>query len=238
MNGEAGDGVRLDDGARIRVGGQVALFRSPTPRGAPVAVVGGARVPRRAARPVARRPDAVGAEERRRRRRRRSRLTGALLLLFAAYQAIRYLDTKGAEPTPPIVASMFDEAPVVRSTPEEAAHEGIRAARARSTPATSTKLQEFFDGYARLAKIGARHRRGGQRAAMRLRELRPQLAAKVWKDTSHRDRGARARSGRYRSALAMLEAFEARFAGTERGARRARPLSSPSGHRRARRSTR
>jgi hypothetical protein len=107
---------------------------------------------------------------------------------------------------------MFDDAPVVRSTPEEAAHNEYERLAALDTGDVTT-LASVYDGYALLAKTG-RGTAAGTRAGMLLRELRPKLAEVEWKDASQ-EVDAAARSSRYRSALTRLEAFEQRYAGTD-----------------------
>ncbi len=213
INGAPGEGVRLADGARIRVGDQIALYRTaeavvaPATAGTPATT--GAVAPRpRTGGPAPRVSVPSGAST----TAKVLMLGGALLLVGAAYQAVRYLETKGAAPVPPVTATMLEDPPLVRSTPEEQAHAEFERLAASDT-GDLTKLADVYDGYTSLAR-SAPGTLAGERAAMRLRELRPKLAAATWKSVST-DVDAALRQSRYRTALGLLQGFEARFGGTE-----------------------
>lgn len=214
VDGVASEGGRLSDGSRVRVGGQIVLLRSPEGVVAPPTI---ASAPMRAARAPRAAPDpsATAARKSAGLAARVLGFSGAALLLFAAYQTVHYLDTKGPDPVPPITASMFVDPPVVRSTPEEQAHAEFERLAASDT-GDLTKLADLFDGYVALAKSG-RGTAAGERAALRAAELRPGLATFLL-PALERDVESAAKSARYRTALALLQGFEQRFAGTDAAA--------------------
>ena len=218
VNGAPGDGARLRDGDRIRLGEQVALFRSlETPAGSAIAAPlppAGATAeapeaprPRRAAAPMR-----ILAPKGARQAATVLSLAGASGMLLAAYQAVHYLATPGADQVPHVTASMLDsDAPAVARVDEKAA-EAYDAAAAYEHEHPED-LAGAVDRYRAVARefdtslVAAR-------ATARVSEAWPVLATREW-DRLKMGLPGLLNMKRYRQALEGLALFESRFAGTE-----------------------
>jgi hypothetical protein len=223
VNGAPGEGRRLEDGDRLRLGDHVALLRlsavvvpaiaattAPRP---PVADV----TPSPAPSPRARRAAApVQAESAKGLRAAATAITliGAGLLLIAAYLAVNHLQTPGAGKVaqiPPPVLSPRTE-PTMPRLEERAAKE--YAAAYEFELSHPTDLASAADRY--RAIVSKREYEGvanADRAAARLTELWPKVAAEAW-ITARSAVDAAATGRRFRTALSALDEFEGRFAGT------------------------
>jgi hypothetical protein len=193
----------LSDGDRLALGADVVLFRGAAP--APAALPAPVRAERR--------PDDgdVGAA-------RKSplpavfSLAGALLVLFAAYRAVRMLD----QPSPRRVPST----PVVSEPDVRVPREEERAAQALADArAYEAEHPEDVAGAVSRWRAVAREHAGtpdAVAAAERVAELWPRAGARAW-ETAKATAESFARDRRFARALEVLREHEARYAGTESG---------------------
>jgi hypothetical protein len=215
VNGAPSEGAPLGDGDRIRVGEHVALFRAApgtVPVAAPAAAApssqaGTSTRARRAgppARPVAPRSMAHTALA--------LSLVGGVLLLFAVYQAVHFLQTPGGENVPRVAFAP--------RAPTEA--ESTTRSTERATSAYEAARAFERDHGAELADVVERYRAVGRDfpgapaaafALARVTELWPRVAEQRWKEIEP-SIGGLVNSRKYRSAIEMLYEFDRRFAGT------------------------
>jgi hypothetical protein len=223
VNGAPGEGRRLADGDRLRLGEHVALFRlaaavapalAPVPDARPAAVAAvPAAAPARARRAAAPRADGESAKGLKTAATVIA-LVGAALLLVAAYVAVDRLQTPGPGPVPQIPPSVLAPRtePVVPRLEERAAKE--YAAAHEHELAHPTDLAGAAERY--RAIVMRKEYEGvayAGRAAARLTELWPKVAEQAWA-TARSAADTAATSRRFRTALQTLDEFEARNAGT------------------------
>lgn len=216
VNGAPGDGTFLADGARVRLGDQVVLFRTSatatlTPPVATLAAPAPAAAPARPRRAVAA-ARAGGVPEGSRQAARALMLFGLVLLLFAAYQAVRLLQTPGPSAVPFVTEAMTRvPEPVVPRTEEQAAK-----AYADAEAAETAAAADVEGALARYGSVVRNHpgTAAALRASAKVTELWPRLAERAWARVRPEIEAA-ARGGRYRKALAALDEFDARFGGTD-----------------------
>jgi|GEM_PF-2635262 len=211
VDGVPDDGAVLRDGSRIKIGEFVALFRLPG--GAVAAHIPPAHASASAAGPPPERPrrGAPGVPEGSKQAGRALLLSALLVFGFAAYETIRYLQTPGARAVPSVTESMtrVAEPPIPRG--ETAAANAFAAAEAYEA-AHPADREGIVARYAAVAR-----NQGGtaaaERAGARVAELWPRYAAAAWPAVREQAATA-ANQGRYRRALAALDEFDAKFAGT------------------------
>lgn len=210
VNGVPDDGAVLRDGSRIKIGEFVALFRLPGGSAAAPPPPARERAPIASAADRPRRAP-TGVPEGARQAGRALWLTALLVFGFAAYETVRYLQTPGARAVPPVTEAM-------RRVPEPVVPRGEAAATKAFAEAEAYELAspKDVDGVvARYAAL-ARNQAGtaaAERAAARVAELWPRYAAATW-PTAREQAQTAANQGKYRRALAALDEFDARFAGT------------------------
>jgi len=220
VNGAPGEGARVRDGDRLRLGDQVALFRTsqafvPPPVAtvpAPATATAASTAPRPRRAPVRPSPSS-GARQ----GARVLTVLAGVLFVFSAYQAVRLLQTPRAAAPAPVTSTMTQPVEIVLPREEQAAEDELALVEkfALEHPAEE-HLPEVVARYVGVARsrVGTA---AGQRAAAHVSEAWPHLADYAWKGTSL-ETDAAAQSGKYRRAVVALASFDAKFAGTEKGA--------------------
>lgn len=216
VDGTPGDGVALVDGARIRIAERVALFRWPG---------GGAVAPAPSASARAPRPTAAPTDRTDRNRRATQALAppgaqqaGRLLLFgglgvlgLAAFQSIGYLQTPGGRAVQRVTPEMTALTEPLIARNEVAAAAAFAAAADHEARAPA----DLEGAVARYASVARAHpsTAAAERAAARVKEVWPALAASVWKETRQVAMVA-ANQARYRRAVEAIDLFDAKFSGT------------------------